>query len=203
MAEMVTVTNPASLQDGRDDAYQMVGLDNYSKLLAEGGTRQRDFFLSLKNTVYFVFGVVPTQTILALLLAVIVNQRWLKGKGMFRTAFYFPSITSSVVISIIFMWMFTQGGYNTIIRGFPVMKISPGWMTPMGHPHSRVFGVDRRLLETGAGCGAADIVGLDQRECDHAHYHDPEHVDDHRHHDGHLSGRAAKHSVLGLRGGPD
>ena len=102
------------------DSFNPVGLDNYSDLLrgqhdedgrlVKASTRQRDFFISLKNTVYYVLGVVPTQTLLALLLAVIVNQRWLKAKGFFRTAFYFPSITSSVVISIIFMWMFQRGG---------------------------------------------------------------------------------------------
>jgi len=105
----------------QDNAYRSVGLDNYSDLLRgqhvdeEGevkkeATRQRDFFIALKNTTYYVLGVVPTQTILALILAVIVNQRWLKGKSFFRTAFYFPSITSSVVISLIFMWMFQRGG---------------------------------------------------------------------------------------------
>jgi multiple sugar transport system permease protein len=107
-------------------AYKTVGLDNYRDLLlgehTEDGrvvkatTRQKDFFISLKNTTYYVLGVVPFQTFLALALAVIVNQRWLKAKGFFRTAFYFPSITSSVVISIIFMWMFTRGGLiNTSI----------------------------------------------------------------------------------------
>ena len=105
----------------RPEAYEMVGLENYQRLLLEDGRRQEVFFTSVKNTVYFVLGVVPTQTILALLLAVIVNQKWLKAKGAFRTAFYFPSITSSVVISIIFMWMFTKSGLvNAILQGiFP------------------------------------------------------------------------------------
>jgi multiple sugar transport system permease protein len=98
------------------DAYQWVGLQNYADLLVNPGITQEDFFKSVKNTVYYVLGVVPTQTALALVLAVIVNQRWLKAKGFFRTAFYFPSITSSVVISLIFMWMFTRGGLvNTLI----------------------------------------------------------------------------------------
>lgn len=110
-----------------EGSYQMVGLDNYRDLLqgqhmedgrvVKATTRQRDFFISLKNTTYYVLGVVPAQTFLALALAVIVNQRWLKAKGFFRTAFYFPSITSSVVISIIFMWMFTRGGLiNTSVQ---------------------------------------------------------------------------------------
>jgi multiple sugar transport system permease protein len=117
LAAQLSVRNPAPIENGLDAPFEFVGLSNYSKLLFESGIRQTDFFISLKNTVYFVLGVVPTQTVLALVLAVIVNQRWLRGKGFFRTAFYFPSITSSVVISIIFMWMFTQGGIvNTLLR---------------------------------------------------------------------------------------
>ncbi|PJF39080.1 MAG: sugar ABC transporter permease, partial [Phototrophicales bacterium] len=92
-------------------------LENYRKLLIEDGIRRQDFFTALKNTTYFVLGVVPTQTVLALILAVILNQAFLKGRGFFRTAFYFPSITSSVVISIIFMWMFTRGGLVNTIFG--------------------------------------------------------------------------------------
>lgn len=101
----------------QEGAYEYVGFDNYRDLLIEQGVRQRDFYLAMRNTIYYVLGVVPTQTILALVLAVILNQRWLKARGFFRTAFYFPSITSSVVISIIFMWMFTRGGLvNSLIH---------------------------------------------------------------------------------------
>jgi multiple sugar transport system permease protein len=99
-------------------SFTTIGLDNYRDLLSNGGIREKDFFTAVKNTFYYVLGVVPTQTLLALILAVIVNQRWLKAKGFFRTAFYFPSITSSVVISLIFMWMFYRGGLiNTTIGG--------------------------------------------------------------------------------------
>jgi multiple sugar transport system permease protein len=117
LAEQVIANNPLPIARGLNDAYNLIGMQNYNDLLFERGLAQRDFFLSLKNTVYFVLGVVPTQTILALLLAVIVNQKWLRFRGAFRTAFYFPSVTSSVVISIIFMWMFTRGGIvNTALE---------------------------------------------------------------------------------------
>jgi multiple sugar transport system permease protein len=92
------------------EAFEIIGLENYERLLIREGSRQEAFFTALKNTVYFVLGVVPVQTLLALLLAVIVNQRWLKRKGLFRTAFYFPSISSSVVISLIFMFLFASNG---------------------------------------------------------------------------------------------
>lgn len=93
----------------RPDAYEIVGLRNYEQLLVQG-RRVDDFYNALKNTVYYVIGVVPTQTIIALVLAVIVNQRWLRFRGVFRTAYYFPSITSSIVVSMIFLFMFSNTG---------------------------------------------------------------------------------------------
>lgn len=104
----------------RPGAFEYVGLLNYQQLLIDG-RRVSDFYNALKNTVYYVIGVVPTQTIIALVLAVIVNQRWLRGRGLFRTAYYFPSITSSIVVSMIFLFMFSNTGpVNTLLHGlFP------------------------------------------------------------------------------------
>ena len=50
--------------------------------------------------------VVPLQTALSLFLAVLVNQRILRGRGFFRTAFYFPSVTSSVAITVLWLFLF-------------------------------------------------------------------------------------------------
>jgi len=87
-----------------------VGADNYTPLLVEEGLSRQDFMISMRNTFYYVLGVVPLQTVLALTLAVIVNQRFLKGRTFFRTAFYFPSVVSSVAISLVFLFLFTGTG---------------------------------------------------------------------------------------------
>jgi multiple sugar transport system permease protein len=100
-----------------------VGIDNYRTLFANG-----DFHIALRNTLWFALGVVPTQTALGLVLAVLANQK-IKGKGFFRTAFYFPSISSSVVISIIFLWLYSQRGLiNFALQqlGFPTPR--PPWL---------------------------------------------------------------------------
>ncbi|MDP3983717.1 MAG: sugar ABC transporter permease [Acidimicrobiia bacterium] len=94
----------------------LVGTANYRELLIEEGVRQRDFAISLRNNLYYVLGVVPTQTALAFVLAVILNQKFLKGKGFFRTAYYFPSITSSIAITLIFVFLFqTNGAINQVL----------------------------------------------------------------------------------------
>lgn len=87
-----------------------VGTENYRRLLTEDGLSRQDFMLSMRNTFFYVLGVVPLQTCLALALAVTVNQRFLKGRTFFRTAFYFPSVVSSVAISLVFLFLFTGTG---------------------------------------------------------------------------------------------
>lgn len=144
------------------DAYAFVGLDNYNRLLFQQGISQRDFYTALKNTVYFVIGVVPTQTVLALLLAAIVNQRWLRAKGVFRTAFYFPSITSSVVISLIFMWMFTRGGLiNTLIGGVFSGYDNVDWLNDSNgliHNFLGLFGISRQTVGDWASTRVASLT---------------------------------------------
>lgn len=87
-----------------------IGLRNYKNVIVDEGIRRSDFFKALKNTTYFALGVVPLQTGLSLLLAVVINQRLLRLKGFFRTAYYFPSITSSIAISLIFLFLYQRSG---------------------------------------------------------------------------------------------
>ncbi|QKE86064.1 sugar ABC transporter permease [Arthrobacter sp. NEB 688] len=112
-----------------------VGTENYQALLTEQGLSRQDFMISLRNTFYYVVGVVPLQTVLALGLAVIVNQRFLKGRTFFRTAFYFPSVVSSVAISLVFLFLFTgTGAVNQFLGIFGVD--GPTWFSdPRGLIH--------------------------------------------------------------------
>jgi len=71
----------------------------------------------VRNNVYYVVLVVPLQTVLALCLAIVVNQRLLKGRTFFRAAFYFPSVTSSVAISVVFLFLFANSGTVNAVLG--------------------------------------------------------------------------------------
>ena len=81
---------------------EYIGFENYNELLFEDGVRRTDFALSIRNNFYYVLFVVPMQTTIAFVLAVILNNKFLKGKGFFRTSYYFPSITSSIAVTLIF-----------------------------------------------------------------------------------------------------
>lgn len=87
-------------------APKWVGLANYFKTFAPGG----QFVHSLVNVLWYVIIVVPLQTALALALATLINIK-VRGSQVFRTVFYAPSVTSSVVITMIFWWMFLKTGY--------------------------------------------------------------------------------------------
>ncbi len=103
-----------------------IGLKNYDTLLTTKGLAQRDLATSLRNNMYYVILVVPLQTVLALVLALAVNRRRLRGRGFFRTAFYFPSVTSAVAISIVFLFLFNASGVvNAILQWFGIN--GPNW----------------------------------------------------------------------------
>jgi len=116
IAFYVSFTDWAQTRPFSEATFQ--GLQNYAELLLGKGmsSTQAQFFNGLRNTTWYTIIVVPTQTALSLLLAVIVNQKFLIGRGFFRTAFYFPSITASVVIGIVFIYIFSQNGVlNNVI----------------------------------------------------------------------------------------
>jgi len=89
---------------------QFVGLRNYTDLVARDGLTRTTFMTSIGNTFYYVLLVVPLQTVLSLGLALLVNNARLRGKGFFRTAFYFPSVTSSIAIATVFVFLFSNSG---------------------------------------------------------------------------------------------
>lgn len=93
------------------------GLKNYQNIWYDL-THNGDFLVSLVNIIKYTAGVVTLQTIIGLALALLVNRK-VRGLSFFRTAFYLPSLTSSVAISIIFLWLYNQqGAINYLISLF-------------------------------------------------------------------------------------
>jgi multiple sugar transport system permease protein len=130
---------------------EFVGGTNYAKVLVDSGLAQRDFGTSIRNNLYYVLLVVPLQTALALFLAVQVNRRMLRGRGFFRTAFYFPSVTSSIAITTIFIFLFTSSGAVNQVLGWLGVN-GPNWFAdPRGVLHLLLGG----LGVDGSGAAAA------------------------------------------------
>jgi multiple sugar transport system permease protein len=79
---------------------EFIGLANYSRALQDPIVA-----LSMRNTVLYTFITVPGQMILAFFFAFLVNKV-ARGKIFFRTLYYIPVITSWVVVSILFRYLF-------------------------------------------------------------------------------------------------
>jgi multiple sugar transport system permease protein len=105
-----------------------IGFTNYKALLTEPGLSQQDLGESVRNNFYYVLFVVPIQTFLALVLAVVVSRKGLFARGFFRTAYYFPSITSSVAIAVVFQFLFSGTGTINAVLGFLGVH-GPNWFT--------------------------------------------------------------------------
>jgi multiple sugar transport system permease protein len=84
--------------------YQFVGLRNFARLQADDRV-----WIALGNTIEYVAIVVPAQTGLALLLAVSLNAG-VRGQSLWRVIYFLPTVTSSAVLTLIFMWIYNQDG---------------------------------------------------------------------------------------------
>lgn len=84
--------------------YRFAGLRNFARIQADERVA-----IALRNTIEYVAIVVPSQTILALGLALLLNAK-IHGKSWFRVAFFLPTVTSSAVLTLIFMWIYNSNG---------------------------------------------------------------------------------------------
>lgn len=102
---------------------EYVGLNNYIRLF-----KDEVFFRSLINTLIFLVIHIPLQIIIALFLAVILNQN-IKFRGFFRAAFFLPVIVSGVVVTILWqqLYGFDTGLLNRLLVSIGLGKV--GWLT--------------------------------------------------------------------------
>jgi multiple sugar transport system permease protein len=85
-------------------APSFVGLANYARAF-----RDHSFLQSLQNVFWYALIVTGLQTALSVTVASLLNAR-LPGIGLFRTLIYSPSVASSIVVSLIFIWLFLRTG---------------------------------------------------------------------------------------------
>jgi multiple sugar transport system permease protein len=87
-----------------------------------------DFLIALKNTTFYTLMVVPGSIILGILVAVGLNK--VRGKLFYRIFYYMPSITISVAVSVVFLWIFNSdfGLINIYLKQWFGIE-GPKWLT--------------------------------------------------------------------------
>jgi multiple sugar transport system permease protein len=114
LTDYKTLTNTATF----------VGLSNYENLFGDSV-----FWVALKNTAIFTLGTVPITTAIALILASILNNKLIRFKEFFRASYFLPTVTSLVVISLIFTNLYARDGYiNNILSMFGMPFPERGWL---------------------------------------------------------------------------
>ncbi|HWR85318.1 MAG TPA: sugar ABC transporter permease [Rhodoglobus sp.] len=101
-----------------------IGFQNFTRLIGDGSFR-----VAFVNTLYYSALHIPLTFIVALGLALLLNQKF-RGVAFFRTAAFFPYITSIVAIALVWNLLFSPD-YGPINAGLRFLGITepPGWLT--------------------------------------------------------------------------
>ena len=99
-----------------------VGLANYQKAFQDPV-----FLHALRNVATYTAVVVPSQTFIGLVMAAVLNQK-LPFRRFFRVAWYLPCVASSVVTTLIFMWLFLPDGFINAAINFLGIPLRINWL---------------------------------------------------------------------------
>lgn len=104
------------------NTYTGVGMGNFAALFAD-----KEFLMSLKNTFLYVAFVVPVSTVIALAVAIMLNQK-LKGSSFFQFVYFLPMVTATIAVGIVWKWMYHYD-YGIINYALGVFGVEPvRWM---------------------------------------------------------------------------
>ena len=98
------------------------------------------FMKALTNTLFFVAVVAPLQSLIALLLALMINQK-LRGINVFRTVYFMPVVVSIVVVSL--LWRFIYDGRSGLLNNL-LQFLSFGHFKPidwLGNPDTAIWAI--------------------------------------------------------------
>jgi len=102
------------------------GLENYKELFSD-----KQFYRTFGNTLRYVFVTVPVGLSLSLLIAALLNTR-IKGKSLYRTIYFLPSVTMAAAVAMVWKWIFNDqsGILNGLMKwlGLPTQA----WLTDSG-----------------------------------------------------------------------
>lgn len=103
---------------------QFIGLDNFKTMF---GSTELYFSDSLKATAYYAVLNVPASLLVAFLIALALNTN-IRGRGIFRSIFYLPSIVPAVASCVVWMWLLNQqyGLLTTLVKQLGMG--TPGWL---------------------------------------------------------------------------
>jgi len=89
---------------GYTGKWEWVGIANYVEIF----TDDENFGVAVKNFVLFAAGSLITEIPIAIALALMLASRNLRGRGLFRTVFFIPSVLPGVLMGLVGVWFFSE-----------------------------------------------------------------------------------------------
>lgn len=110
--------------DGFGDAV-WVGITNYKKILVD-----KVFWKSVGNTVVIVAIAGALQMVFAVVLAYVLDQKFIRGQNIFKNIFYFPNLVTAVSLGVLFTLMFDwqSGAVNHVLMNLGMISEPVNWM---------------------------------------------------------------------------
>ncbi|RAV05602.1 carbohydrate ABC transporter permease [Paenibacillus sp. YN15] len=130
--------------DGVSDTIHYIGFDNFVEMF-----HSERVYNALKNTLIISFSLVVLENILAILLAMLVDQvRWLKN--LFRSIFYFPVLLSGIVMGFVWAIIFNYnfGVINQLLDRIGLESLKIDWL---GSPKYALLAIIITTVWKGAG----------------------------------------------------
>jgi len=106
--------------------YRFIGFTNYFNMFTDSV-----FLKSLWNTIRYSLMTIPVTIVLALFLAILLNQK-IKARGFFRTLFYLPNIFSMVAVAMAWLYLYdtNSGIINKVLNDLGLPDV--GWVSDAG-----------------------------------------------------------------------
>lgn len=103
---------------GMTVSYEWIGLANYKELMQDSL-----YWSAFGNSFKYSILVVPAEMAFSLIVAYVLNDFRFRGRGMYRTLFFLPVITTASIVGIIMVFIWSvQGPVNGLLTFFSEMK---------------------------------------------------------------------------------
>jgi multiple sugar transport system permease protein len=145
-----------------------LGFQNYTDVINDSV-----FQRAVLNTVIYVVVTVPGQIVLGLLVALLLNQKF-PGRAFFRTIYYLPVITSWVIVTMLFEFLFNgqAGLVNSLLMSAGLIQKPVLWLSD-----ARLVMVPLTLLGIWKGVGWTAVIALAGLQSIPAHLYEAAAVD--------------------------
>ncbi|MFH5184309.1 carbohydrate ABC transporter permease [Paenibacillus sp. TAB 01] len=109
---------------GLSSDIQYVGLQNFKDIIHD-----MYFWKAYANSFKFMLGSVPLLLLLALFIALVLNNPKLRGATVYRTLYFIPVVTTASIVGIIMVYIWgSDGAVNFLLTSAGILKTPVNWL---------------------------------------------------------------------------